>query len=314
MKLKKHFKLIGLLIPIFALFLSVSLSNCKGKAVIHEIKDSIINCSAPYVVHFSADAEHRSRKLEYTWDFGDGTTSHERTPVHVYNESNVYQVSLSIKQNKAFDSQTKSINLTPDATKPYSDWDFAIAAGELWAPARVEFQNYSKFSTKFIWDFGDGNISSAQDPVHIFENEGTYRTLLSAICEGDTSKYSVDLIIKDSPSNILINEVSVRLPENILGHDIELEIWYNNNQDYRYRIREVSSFPVVFNVKKKLFRFNGDFNRDRLEFIVFVDNDDVPYVNFYKESRDFQLDYYPSLITFDDGYGRDIKAQIGYQD
>lgn len=314
MKTNVQLKLLALIIPVFALFLSVSLSNCKGKAEIHEIQDSIVNCTAPYVVYFSADADHRTKKLEYTWDFGDGSTSHEKTPVHVYNESKIYEVKLSIKQNKAFDSQTKSINLTADATKPYSDWDYAIGAGELWVPARVEFQNLSRFSTTFLWEFGDGEISSADNPVYIFENKGTYRTVLNAMCEGDTSKYSVDMVIKDSPTDILIDEVSVRLPDDILGHDIELEIWYANNKDYRYRIRELSSFPVVFKVRKKLYRFNGDFNKDRLEFIIFIDNDNVPYVNFYKESRDLQLDYYPSLITFDDGYGREIKAQIGYQD
>ena len=298
-----------------ALIFTIFLSNCKGHVEIHELIDSVTNCSAPYVVYFKADADHRSKDLEYTWDFGDGTTSHDLEPVHIYNEDGVYQVNLHIKQNKVDDSKTIPLYLTDDSTRTVSDWDYTIETEKLWAPARVQFQNYSKYATSYLWVFDDGDSSTQVEPTHIYETPGTYRLQLKAMCNGDTAINSFDMIIKDSPNQILVDEVTVWMPNNIVGNDLKLEVWYRGFREYSSGwINGVSSFPVTFNVKKKLFYFNGDFNSDLLEFIIFVNTDDVPEIGFPTRSDNLQNDFYPSIIHFDDGYGRMLDATIGYQD
>jgi len=310
---KKRF--LQLVIFIFAISSSLFLSNCKGHVEIHGIIDSVSNCSAPYIVYFTADAEHRSKKLEYTWSFGDGTTSNEQKPMHIYSEDGVYQVNLHIKQNKVEDTETIKLYLTSDSTQTYSDWDYAIATDELWAPAKVEFQNYSKFATSYLWVFADGDSSRLIEPTHIYETPGTYKTALKAMCNGDTSTYTVDMKIKDSPSDIIVDEVTVWMPDNIIGNDIRLDIYYGNHLEHEsIWISGVSSFPVTFKVNEKLRWFNGNYNSDLLEFIVFVNTDEVPEFRFPIRSDDLLDDFYPSVLHFDDGYGRVLEATIGYQD
>ncbi len=315
MKINIPKKLFGFFIPFFAILASVLLSNCKGHVEIHGIIDSIKNCSAPYVVYFYADAEHRSKKLEYTWDFGDGTQSHDLEPVHVYNDEGVYKVTLSIKQNKAVDSKSEYLYLTADSTAPYSDWDYASYSDSLWAPARIEFQNFSKYSTSFLWEFGDGDTTSTESPVHIYENAGTYNCLLNAICNGDTSKFSRQMIIKPAPHKIDIFDVTVWLPETYIGTDVWVDTWYaGHHEKESSHTNSTSTFPVTFTMNHTLFWFNGVYDQHNLEFEIWSSSDNsAPVTTFRVESRDLQSDFYPTLLSFDDGYGRKLKATIGYR-
>lgn len=61
---------------------------------------------------------------------------------------------------------------------------FSTSAGAL----KVEFQNNSLNSIAQIWDFGDGNISTALNPTHQFDSPGCKEVTLKAISTcGDTS-------------------------------------------------------------------------------------------------------------------------------
>ncbi len=318
MKTTYHKRLLSLSVLFIAAFSSMFLTNCKGHVEIHEIRDSISSCSAPYVVYFYSDAEHRTRDLEYTWDFGDGTTSHDKEPMHIYEKDGIYQVNLHIKQYKVEDAKTVALYLTEDSTKTFSDWDYAIATDELWAPAKVEFQNYSKFATSYLWVFGDGDSSTVNQPTHVYEEPGTYQTELNAMCSGDTSTYTVEMVIKDPPSDVIIDKVTVWMPDAIIGNDIKLEVWYAGDIEYESSwINSVESFPVTFNVNRNLRYFNGwefPHNSDQLEFMVFVNTEDAPEVRFPIRADIVMNDHYPSVLSFDDGYGRALEALVVYQD
>ncbi len=314
MKTNVRLKLLSFIIPVFAIFLSVFLSNCKGHVEIFGITDSVENCSAPYVVNFYPEAEHNTKDLEYTWDFGDGTSSHDQQPVHIYQQEGVYNVVLSIKQKEAFDSKSIKLYLTADSTAAYSDWDYASYNDSLWAPANIEFQNYSKHATSYFWEFGDGSTSTEKDPTHVYQSQGTYTCLLNAICNGDTSKFSRQIEIKPSPNRIDILEVTVWMPDNYIDSDIDIDIIYNGHLDANVGANSVSGFPATFEVGESLFLFNGDFNTDELIFKIFSSyGDGTSEATFVIKSRDLQLDYYPTLLSFDDLEGIKLNALIGYR-
>jgi PKD repeat protein len=44
----------------------------------------------------------------------------------------------------------------------------------------VTFANSSSNSTTYMWDFGDGNMSTEKDPVHSYAGEGDYNVTLTA--------------------------------------------------------------------------------------------------------------------------------------
>ena len=114
------------------------------------------------------------------WDFGDGTTSSEQNPVHPYPIPGNYKVCLVIEHNDppnyCIDSICKVIEI-PDtvaceAIFAYEqDPDF---------PAEVSFIDYSRGNiTNWEWDFGDGSISTEQDPVHVYSKPGDYLVCLN---------------------------------------------------------------------------------------------------------------------------------------
>jgi hypothetical protein len=309
-------KLTGFLLLIFLGFSVTFLTDCKGHVDIDDITDSIQNCSPPFVVNFYPHAQYGNRDLEFTWDFGDGSAvSHDKEPVHIYTESKIYQVTLTIRQKEAMETKSMALYLTPDSVAPYSDWDYASKADSLWAPAYVEFQNYSKHATNYYWQFGDGETSIQRDPIHIYESQGTYTTVLGAICNTDTSKYSRQMVIKPVPTDILVDQVTVWMPSQYIGTNIWVNIWYAGHlEDEGPVATAVSSFPITFNMTTNLYWFNGNYNSDLLEFEVWssINNGD-PEKIFSVESRDLQFEYYPNVIGYDDGYGFKYEALLEYR-
>ncbi len=318
MKTNVRFKLTGLLSSILIIFSLLFLSNCKGHVEVFGIIDSVENCSPPYVVYFYPDAEYNTKDLEITWDFGDGTTSHDKEPVHIYTDYGVFTVELSIRQKEAFDSKSAILYLTEDSTAVYADWDYASLADSLWAPAYVEFQNYSLHSTKFLWEFGttEADTSNEKNPIFIYEDQGTYTTVLNAVCNDDTSKYSREMIIKPPPGDILINEVTIWMPNQYVGTDIWVKLWYaGHEEDQSSLATAVTSFPITFVLTHNLYWFNGTYNNDLLEFELWSSiGDGNPEKIFGVESRDLQDEYYPTIIGRDDGYGFIFEALLDYRD
>jgi len=59
-------------------------------------------------VHFTSLQPVKNRKLIYKWDFGDGTTSSEQNPKHVYNSSGLHKVHMTIIAPPTLCSETSS--------------------------------------------------------------------------------------------------------------------------------------------------------------------------------------------------------------
>lgn len=108
---------------------------------------------------FSGEGEVDS----YTWDFGDGNTSTEASPTHVYEEAGTYQVSLTVENANGDDSKSESITVeggaSGQATNPelkFGDADgafYAINSVSLTTVAGFEIE--TKVGTAVAW-FTDG--------------------------------------------------------------------------------------------------------------------------------------------------------------
>lgn len=90
--------------------------------VIEEIAADPTEGDAPLEVSFSAtavDPDEGPEELSYSWDFGDGETSTEQNPVHVYAEPGTYEAELTVSDGEAevSDSVTVTVHV-PAAGKP----------------------------------------------------------------------------------------------------------------------------------------------------------------------------------------------------
>ncbi len=110
----------------------------------------------------------------YNWDFGDGNTSTDINPDHVYNTEGTYNVSLTVSYLASGCSNTVafSVDAHPRTTPQFvantpclgSETDFVDQTGNnpiLWE-----------------WDFDDGATSTDQNPSHEYTTPGIYNVTL----------------------------------------------------------------------------------------------------------------------------------------
>jgi PKD repeat protein len=130
--------------------------------------------AAPLAVRF----EDRSAGASlWWWDFGDGSSSHERSPVHTYAAPGIYSVTQMAADELSHDTETR-----PGCVVVAGPVKASLAANPTsgQAPLTVAFTDTSDGSpSSWHWDFGDGETSIERNPVHTYAAPGTYSVTLS---------------------------------------------------------------------------------------------------------------------------------------
>lgn len=147
-------------------------------------------------VTFSNTSQHAT---SYSWDFGDGNKSTEKSPSHAFAAIGTFTVSLTATGEGGTNSISKTIDVM--AIPPQADFIMDKSTAEVGEP--VTFTNLSENATSYEWDFGDGNTSTDAEPTHAFAEVGTYTVQLTALAEGKTHSTSMSIEITP-PSNPLL--------------------------------------------------------------------------------------------------------------
>jgi len=117
--------------------------------------------------------------LEYLWDFGDGQTSTEENPIHEYAEFGAYPLLLTIVDNSigCTSSAPGFVVLDSMSGSCQAMFEYFTAPNQ---PMTLNFMDQSMGNpTNFNWDFGDGQGSNLQYPVHTYDQPGYYQICLS---------------------------------------------------------------------------------------------------------------------------------------
>jgi PKD repeat protein len=144
----------------------------------------------------------------WAWDFGDGNTSSIQHPQHFYNDPGLYSVFLTVTGPGGSDTHTKTDYISVQYAAPTADFVGNPTLG--FPPLTVNFTDVSSDSVNtWSWDFGDGNTSLIQNPVHIYQNEGIYNVSLTVSGPGgsDTEiKNDYILVLYPSPTADFIGD------------------------------------------------------------------------------------------------------------
>ena len=148
--------------------------------------------AAEYALNLSADSVCSPLELtmpeiagaqNFTWNFGDGTTSNEATPTHTwFNASTGLMTATVTLEAETADGCAGTSQATVNI-KPQPVANFMVANDEGCDPLVSQFNNYSVLADSYDWDFGDGTTGHEEHPAHAFAANSattTYAVTLTA--------------------------------------------------------------------------------------------------------------------------------------
>jgi PGF-pre-PGF domain-containing protein/uncharacterized repeat protein (TIGR01451 family) len=149
---------------------------------------------APLTVQFN-DSSENATSLE--WDFeNDGTVdSTAANPVHTYTTAGNYTVNLTVINANGTDSTESTITITDEPVLPVANFTSNVTSG--FVPLSVQFTDSSENATAWNWDFGDGNSSTDQNPLHVFPTAGNYTVNLTASNLNGTDSKTANITVSD---------------------------------------------------------------------------------------------------------------------
>ncbi|OQX80992.1 MAG: hypothetical protein B6D64_02495 [Bacteroidetes bacterium 4484_276] len=173
----------------------------------------------------------------WAWDFGEGAnpaTANTQGPHNVGYES--------------AGGKTVSLTINGDITQTLTDYitvyPLPLAGFTFWQNSFVvDFTNTSSNAVSYLWDFGDGETGTEENPTHVYGQDGTYEVSLTA-----TSEMCGDDVHMET---IVINTVGV----SETGFAENMEVYPNpsNGNIYLSLQQEVKNVSVkVFNMQGKM--------------------------------------------------------------
>ena len=145
------------------------------------------NGCAPISVKFTDQSTIQSGVInKWIWDFGDGTSSIEQNPIHIYKSGGSYTVSLTVWSQNGNSNKISKDKLANVYVSPHVDFKTDPEIVQAHMPD-VKFINNSTHvtkGTKYKWDFGDQFGSSIKkDPEYSYMDTGSYIISLTATTE-----------------------------------------------------------------------------------------------------------------------------------
>lgn len=200
--MKKIFTLLWLAITVFTLKTSAQTTpNCNAEFSVQYLTN--------YTVKFNPVLVNDSPYVRHFWSFGDGSTGSQLiSPTHTYVSTGSYNVVHTIVRttpnNVPVCTQvfTKVVTIAAPCNL-VANFSWTAAASN---PLTVAFQNLSVPLTatdSVHWTFGDGSSSLAVNPVHTYNQQGTYTVCLRVKKNGNVG--STTACVREICKTVVVN-------------------------------------------------------------------------------------------------------------
>lgn len=161
-------------------------------------------CSNDTIQFTSSTFVNPVTTLTWFWQFGDGATSTEADPQHIYATHGIFNVSLTITDDQGCTATiVHPVNVVPG---PQAMFGFSAPAC---SGTDVQFNDLSVANgsviTSWLWDFGDGNTQLVTAPgnpnvTHVYANPGVYTVTLTVTnLQGCDASASMNVVIVPGP-------------------------------------------------------------------------------------------------------------------
>ena len=161
--------------------------------------------------------------MTYIWNFGDDSTSTEASPIHVYEQGGLYDVSLTVTDTLGCDSTILAAEIIQvDTLNIQFTSDETLASCP---PMLVGFDDATEGDIiSWEWVFGDGTVSNLTSPDHVYSEVGAFDVTLTVVnAIGCTDSLTLDsMITVNGPvadieqSQVSVSYTHLTLPTNDL--------------------------------------------------------------------------------------------------
>ncbi|WKV11889.1 PKD domain-containing protein [Marivirga harenae] len=157
----------------------------------------------------------------WQWDFGDGTTSTDQNPTHIYFEAPKRSVKLIIEnENGCKLSIKKPMNFIFSA-------NFEVDKKQICQDDIVEFSAKSDDAVSWFWDFGDGNSSTERNPQHQFQSAGIFDVQLIA----ENNSGCADTVLMQQYIEVTPYKADFKLAESIESNCVPVQVSFQDLSD-----------------------------------------------------------------------------------
>jgi len=201
--------------------------GCTGTIVqpvrVRELPQAIIGFEAACVyaptIFTDLSVSANGPAINWQWNFGDGNGSNLQNPDHIYLASGNYNVSLLVSDVEGCQSGS-SITVSPFPL-PMAAFGFT---NNNCGNTPVLFQDQSNGNganlVSWVWDFGDGNTSTAQNPVHQYTLPGIYQVILTIENENGCSASATQTVALGSPPAAAFSTSNNCYPQAVQFNDL----------------------------------------------------------------------------------------------
>ncbi len=167
----------------------------------------------------------------------------------------------------------------------------------------IWFFNESGNATSYLWDFGDGSSSAEENPHHVYEDPGKYIVVLDAERGDVTSKFSIDILVK----NLTVMTYNIAIGGGVVQEVLDIARAHGHTEYLSNRIPEILTVirevdPDILGIQEALLwdYFDPPYYRQfadslGMEHLLYLEHEEAEfngiciYSKFPIESYSFQL-------------------------
>jgi len=193
---------------------------------------NIVDSCAPLTVYFNETNPHEGQT--YEWDFGDEFGSNYATgkyPSHIYEYPGTYDVTCTVTSEYGCENSFTWNDMITIYPNPVVNFLANPQVATILKP-EIYFENISTYIWQSYWSFGDGDESNNENPLHHYDDLGTYNVQLIVETEhGCTDSATMDVVIQDvytfyAPTAFTPDFDEINVLFSPVGHGIDPEHWY----------------------------------------------------------------------------------------
>ena len=132
----------------------------------------------------------------WNWSFGDGYSSTSQNPSHCFDNSGLYDVSLTVTSSNGCSKTYTNLDMIHVYPNPTAEFISNVEETDILNPI-VDFTNLSSNANSYEWNFGSLTTSTLTNPSYTYNQEGIYSTTLTATNQYGCKAVAIhDIIVK----------------------------------------------------------------------------------------------------------------------